>query len=297
MPGDGSHEGSDLDLGQTVRATLIPFVGSVFHPTNFSPSSHAAFAHALAIALIRKTRLDILHIGEGTQESWSKFPPVRRTLEDWGLLEPGSERSAVYEELAIRVKKVQLRGSPVRQTLSYVQENEPDLLVLATEGRQGLARWLEPSVAQTIARRSRTMTLFVPATGRVFVASADGHLSLRRILVPVDVSPDAREAVVKAARIAEALGDAPVEITILHVGDGAFPNLPRPESDAWTWRESRRQGEIDDEILAAAEEIDADLIVMATDGRNGVLDVLRGSFTERVVRRSPCPLLAVPAAT
>ena len=50
-----------------------------------------------------------------------------------------------------------------------------------------------------------------------------------------------------------------------------------------------------EEILAEAGESSADLIVMATDGRDGVLDAFRGSFTEQVVRRAPCPVLAVPA--
>jgi nucleotide-binding universal stress UspA family protein len=34
---------------------------------------------------------------------------------------------------------------------------------------------------------------------------------------------------------------------------------------------------------------------MPTAGREGVFDALRGSTTERVLRRAPCPLLAVPA--
>ena len=44
-----------------------------------------------------------------------------------------------------------------------------------------------------------------------------------------------------------------------------------------------------------AQEISADLIVMATEERKGVLGTLRGSVTEKVLRRSPCPVLAVPA--
>jgi nucleotide-binding universal stress UspA family protein len=35
---------------------------------------------------------------------------------------------------------------------------------------------------------------------------------------------------------------------------------------------------------------------MSTDGRNGFLDALRGSHSERVLRRTPCPLLAIPVA-
>jgi len=36
---------------------------------------------------------------------------------------------------------------------------------------------------------------------------------------------------------------------------------------------------------------------MATDGRNGFLDALRGSHSERVLRSAPAPLLAVPAGS
>lgn len=46
-------------------------------------------------------------------------------------------------------------------------------------------------------------------------------------------------------------------------------------------------------ILDSAEE--ADLIVMATEGEHGIIDAMRGSVTERVVRDAPCPVLAVPA--
>jgi hypothetical protein len=35
--------------------------------------------------------------------------------------------------------------------------------------------------------------------------------------------------------------------------------------------------------------------VMATRGHHGFLDALRGSATERIVRNSACPVLALPA--
>ena len=275
----------------------ISFVESIFHPTDLSATSRPAFAHTLAISLIQKARFEILHVGSESPERWERFPGVRDTLERWGLLEPGSERAAVFDELAIRVAKVQLAGDPVRATLDYVRENEPDLLVLGTRGREGLARWLDHSIAQQIARRSRTMTLFVPDHGRAFVSPDDGHLSLRRILVPVDRTPDATEALIRSARVAEALRDAPVVISLLHVGPGPMPDYDRPEGEGWTWQALRREGSVAQEILAVADSLAADLIVMPTDGRNGVLDALRGSFVERVVAEAPCPVLAVPAAT
>jgi len=49
------------------------------------------------------------------------------------------------------------------------------------------------------------------------------------------------------------------------------------------------------EILRAAGEGDYDLIIMATHGRQGLSRFLLGSITEQVIRRAPCPVLAVRA--
>jgi nucleotide-binding universal stress UspA family protein len=116
---------------------------------------------------------------------------------------------------------------------------------------------------------------------------------LRRILLPVDHKPDPSEVVVRATRAAEALGDESVEIVLLHVNGTEFPQFDRPESKAWVWQELRLQGNVVGVILEAAEK--ADLIVMATEGEQGIIDAMRGSVTERVVRDAPCPVLAVPA--
>ena len=47
------------------------------------------------------------------------------------------------------------------------------------------------------------------------------------------------------------------------------------------------------EIVQIAEEVEADLIVMATHGRGFISHAILGSTTERVVRRAPCPVLVV----
>jgi nucleotide-binding universal stress UspA family protein len=39
-----------------------PFIGTVVHPTDFSPASERAFAHALAVALVRRAQLIILDV-------------------------------------------------------------------------------------------------------------------------------------------------------------------------------------------------------------------------------------------
>ncbi len=54
-------------------------------------------------------------------------------------------------------------------------------------------------------------------------------------------------------------------------------------------------GSVAGTILDVAEELDADLIAIATHGRGPVMRALIGSVTDRVVRLAPVPVLVVPA--
>jgi nucleotide-binding universal stress UspA family protein len=47
------------------------------------------------------------------------------------------------------------------------------------------------------------------------------------------------------------------------------------------------------EIVRYAREMKIDLIVMGTHGHTGLVHVLLGSVTEKVVRKAPCPVLTV----
>jgi nucleotide-binding universal stress UspA family protein len=273
-------------------------VRSVLHPTDFSPASDRAFVHALAIALFRETRFTILHVGEHSRLDWAEFPPVRLTLERWNLLTPGCERTAVFDELGIRVAKLAVPGLFTAAAIGDYLERDPhDLVVLATAGRNGLARWLRGSVAERVARSSHTMTLFVPADARRnLVSLADGDLTLASVLVPVDHHPKPGAALEFACRVAEGIGDKRVPIVVLHVGDpDSRPSFELKDGETWAFERVQRAGDPVEQILAMAEETGANLIVMPTAGRDGFLDAMRGSTTERVLRRAPCPVLAVPS--
>ncbi|MGK7893166.1 MAG: universal stress protein [Xenococcus sp. (in: cyanobacteria)] len=279
----------------------MPLVESVLLPTDleFSQVSERAFAHALAIALLGETQFTILHVGPEHESDieWTNYPSVRQTLERWGFLEAGSPQSAVFDKLRLKVRKMALRSrNPVKATTSFLDHEPTDLIVLATEGRKGAIRLFNRSNAEEIARWSRTMTLFVPANSkRDLVSLSNGKASLKKILIPVDWQPDCSGAVELAKRTAELMGDGKVLITLLHIGDSQ-PVIPTlREGEKWQWQVEKRQGEPVEEILFAAEKQMTDLIIMPTAGREGVLDVLRGSTTEQVLRKAPCPLLAVPA--
>ena len=54
-----------------------------------------------------------------------------------------------------------------------------------------------------------------------------------------------------------------------------------------------RIGRPAEEILAVAEEEQADVIFVATHGRSGLANVVYGSVAQRVVRRATCPVLSI----
>ncbi|HSK28784.1 MAG TPA: universal stress protein [Candidatus Limnocylindria bacterium] len=234
-----------------------------------------------------------MHARRSGREDWSKFPAVRKTLARWQALERGSNPFDVFKRLGIAVTKVSTRGDPVATSMRQVEKQNPDLVVLATRGVHGLPVWLKPSIAQRIARRTKAMTLFVPRGCRGMV-SMDGVIRLHRILLPIDHEPNPLEAAIRSVRAAEAFREDSVQIVALHVNGNAMPQFNRPASRACVWKERRQKGDVVRAILDAAKR--ADLIVMPTNGRQGILDALRGSVTERVVRGAPCPVLAVPAA-
>jgi nucleotide-binding universal stress UspA family protein len=282
----------------TPRDAALPRIESILHPTDFSEGSRTAFHHALKAALLVKSALTLLHVAPEADAEWSDFPGVRETLERWRLLPPESPRSAV-PQLGIDVHKVMARhGDPVRAVLHYQQEHPADLIVLATHQREGRARWLAPSAAEPIARGAAQMTLFIPGDAAGFISAEDGSASLQRILIPVAAVPRAQPAVEAAVRLAAQLQAARGVFTLLHVGGkGAMPALDCPALPGWEWQRVTQSGDVIEVILDSAAQTRADLIVMTTDGRNGFLDALRGSHSERVLRQARVPLLTLPVGS
>ncbi len=56
-----------------------------------------------------------------------------------------------------------------------------------------------------------------------------------------------------------------------------------------------RTGEFSESILAAAAELDADMIVMGTHHRSGIERIFAGSVAEKVLHQSGIPVLVIPA--
>ena len=67
---------------------------------------------------------------------------------------------------------------------------------------------------------------------------------------------------------------------------------PAREAGVPVWI-SLKTGSVADAIVAEADRISADLVVMGTHGRSSVDRWMLGSVTDEVRRRAPCPVLTV----
>src|ERR687896_2312813 len=140
-----------------------------------------------------------------------------------------------------------------------------------------------------------------------------------RILLATDGSEEAELATLRAVDIAEKTDS---ELHVVHVGVvpiflQSYPGtlgyerrlyeqieeMSRELLRKQSWRVKAaggtvagthlRMGQVDLEIVALAEEIQADLIVMGCRGLGGVRRALMGSVSDSVVRHAHCPVLVV----
>ncbi len=140
------------------------------------------------------------------------------------------------------------------------------------------------------------------------------------LLVPTDFSVAAETALDHALSLAAALGAKvyllhAYELPIIGFPDGTLVpsaeiasrivNAAQKElADCVAKRKESRvtivpmlkQADAREAILAAVQDISADLVIMGTHGRRGIARALIGSVAEAVVRVCPVPVLTVHAA-
>ncbi len=272
---------------------------SILHPTDFSETSEAAFAHALAIAIANQARLTILHVVPDSVEEtpWSEYPAVRKTLEKWGRLESGAAHHDVASKLGIEIEKsVLVNKDIVKSIVKYVEEEFFDMIVMATDENREIPFSIGHHIAVPVSQKTHLPTFFIPQDTRGCVSPKTGRANLHQILVPVDREPNPQPVLERIAWSMDNLGESEMNITLLHVGsEEDFPNLRPVEMENAKWARLVRHGDPATEIVHAARELDADVIAMVTEGKKGFWDAIRGSTVQRVLRSAPCPIFTMPA--
>lgn len=198
--------------------------------------------------------------------------------------------------------EIRIESGPADSALLRVAEAvHATLIVTASRGLSGIARLLLGSVAERVVRYAHCP---------VFIART--HQKPKKILVATDLSELSLPAVTLAAEVAKknsaelvvlySLDVMPSPAMGLTVPFGGVPLIPPPElimqmrtaaNEALAGIIERQgikaegrvvEGDAASMILRTADQIGADLVVVATHGRTGLLRMAIGSVAEKVVR-------------
>jgi nucleotide-binding universal stress UspA family protein len=200
-------------------------------------------------------------------------------------------------------------GPPAPTIVREAREVAADLIVIGAGDRTGVFRFSGGPTAQAVLEQAEMPVLAV--------RPSPPALTFRKILCPVDHSKISAQGLRNAVRLARTLGS---ELIILSVvpdvswltaaaDTGHFANAKLefeakwrdeferflasiPTTDVKTTTELRF-GKAHEQIVAGAQEQPADLLVMGATGRTGLIRVLLGSTTRRVLEQLPCSLLVV----
>ena len=138
-------------------------------------------------------------------------------------------------------------------------------------------------------------------------------MNFKTILVPTDFSPYSEAALKLATILAR---DSGARLLIVHVSEprpaytvaGVFASLPSgnefsasnehlqkvvPTDPQIAFEHRMIIGSPAEEIVKCAAAEQADMIVIGTHGRSGVLRLLLGSVAESVLRHATCPVLSI----
>ena len=282
---------------------MAPVFRKILCPIDFSDNSIAALDQAARLARKSDALLYLMYV---------EFIPMSSPAELANYVtvstEPGKLRleqiarkhlARVRHELVVQV------GWPAELIERAAQDLDVDLVVMATSGRSGVARFFLGSIAEHVVRTSKRPVLSL-GPGAALGA-------LKRILCPVDFDPQSIAALNFGWRLAQEYRAA---LSLLHVVRAPFepsevpvePITPEWEQDARAqlakvaadnlgakakYKLLVRRGNPAGAILEVEKELRPDMIVMATHGRGGLSHLVLGSVADRIVRESSVPVLTV----
>ncbi|MBO6941043.1 MAG: universal stress protein [Deltaproteobacteria bacterium] len=135
--------------------------------TDFSEASDRAVEEAASLAKALGAELTVLHVSPPTTPPPTGLFPSEEQV--------AKAHAAVREKLEKDLDAVRDRHglgpettlahrddpSPVEGILKYIEDNDVDLVVIATAGRSGLQRWLIGSVTERVVRHAKCAVLTV----------------------------------------------------------------------------------------------------------------------------------------
>ena len=277
-------------------------------PTDDSPLSDRAVPIAEVVAAAQNAEVSLLQVipppvwaamgDDGSGSIVSNSPELYQQVLDAEDEEARRNLARLTQRLEsftppIRTRTALFNGSPAAALLDYEREWQPDLVVMASHGRTGLARFALGSIADRLVREGTAPVLLVRSFGPE-VRVVD------RALVPLDDSALAAEALL----MVEALAGRPLKqvhlVRVISLPEEAatahadlLATATRLRAAGLQVESAVREGQPAETIAALAGTVD--LVIMATHGRGGWNRLRHGSVAEHLLREVPVPVLLVRA--
>ena len=287
--------------------------------TDFSDFSNHTISYGVALAKEFEAKLFVSHVIDLSSVAiYGEFQ-----------LDPVGQQNRIMEDADAQLKELTgdqpiswepliTVGKPADEISRAVEEKDIDLVITATRGRSGLKRIILGSVTERLMRTLTCPLLVVNSPEHKFVSTADREVKIEKILVGCDFSPDSGQALNHALSLAQ---EFEAELHLAHVIE--TPTQPGLVSESSTvsqeiqqeyrdllnqklremvpaearhWctpQTSLLEGQPYDQIVMYAESKNMDMIVLGVRGHGLMKTLFLGSTTDRVVRRSPCPVLSV----
>lgn len=276
---------------------------SILLATDCRPACDDALNAVAQLATVFGSQVSLLHVVEQTHPALQLYRQEGATQ----YLANVSTRLA-QKQVTVAQSSVRL-GSPAHTIVSVAEEQNVDLIVIGAGERKQPDSFSIGPIAEAVITHALQPVLAV--------RPGEPRTQFKRILCPVDQSRTSARGLQNAARLAKAIGG---EITVLSVipdvswltaavETGVLVDARAEHASEWVqeferfvekadlsgvaWKSEVRYGVPHEQILAAAHEHGSDLIIMGATGRTGLVQVLLGSTTRRLLRGLPCSLLTV----
>lgn len=294
----------------TLQANKRIALKHILFLTDFSEPSGTAVPFTASIARAYGSVVEVLHVLVPSAYTYLT-PEVAATLLDEEEDRARAEMQRVEAELSGLPSEVTLeRGAAVWPVLAEVlRQHEIDLIVLGTHGRTGIQKLLLGSSAEEVFRRAHVPVLTI---GPAVKSGTHNGGRFRCVLFATDfngVSPAAAPYAVSFAQENQS------RLLLLHVLPKPKPGKPErddvsiaealhqlqelvpPEAELWCRPETIVQhGNPAEQILAAAQQYGADLLVLGVRGMDRLARAvthLDRAIAYQVVVNAPCPVLTV----
>ncbi|OGG55791.1 MAG: hypothetical protein A3F84_04360 [Candidatus Handelsmanbacteria bacterium RIFCSPLOWO2_12_FULL_64_10] len=272
---------------------------TIMVPTDGSPYSERALPIAQVIASAQGAQVQLVQVVEfptvmSDGDNYSDAQVFQQMLD---ILTDSAQAnldrlSTRFQTEGVPTVATRLLGHSAQSLLSFEQDLRPDLVVMATKGRSGLARFALGSVADRMIREGTAPVLLV--------RDEPPGAAIQKALVMLDGSGVAEGAL----GIARVLAGRPLrEVELLGVVSDARDQKPAETYLEGVAKQLGSEGvkttvrvEIGEpETVIQAVSKNVDLVILCTHGRGGIDRLRHGSVAERVVRESTKPVLLVRA--